>query len=332
MALFKKVTYKKLNCYVSIFLIGSVTLMLSGCSFKSAISKKDSSDYDQTYDLSDSQTEESSDPGYVTYDNNYEKSKKSGYNYLCISDRYGMSNNISLNEFRNQDDCIEKLYSFHELISKKLDYLEFYEQSAQKIGYYEGALNFVLEENEEYLNQVVTSENGKKEYVTTLNTIEIGKTLNEQLKDVILEGRCFNDDDFNYQNNNAIPVILGADYKESYKIGDTLSLYYIADTFNFKVVGFFPADYTLKHNIAIYSLNNFICIPFFDIEAISSCGLDKDFLFSYYLEKNNCYVAYDAKNSDDKKAKEEVINDIIKRTNICYGIDEAIYSQFEFSD
>lgn len=321
---------KKTNYCFLILFVGCISFALIGCVSNSASSDKKVEDSEDVYGSSSS-VNESSVPGYVTYDENDKEAVETGYNYFGISDRYDMNGDISLEEFYNQDNCIEKLYSFHELLSENLEYLEFYQQPVQKIGYYDGTISFVEDENKDYLNQIVTSDNGKEEYVTTFKTIEIGKTLNKQLNDVITSGRCFNDDDFNYKNNHRIPVILGSEYQKQYMVGDKLSLYYIADTFEFEIAGFFPEDYTIKSNSAIYNLNNFICIPFFEVTDISSCDLNKDFLFSFYLQKNNCYIAYNAEKREDKKAQEELTCDIVKRVEICYGVDECVYSQFKFS-
>jgi hypothetical protein len=64
------------------------------------------------------------------------------------------------------------------------DYFELSFQSAQKIGYYNGNIDFVLDNDKSMLNQEVEL-NGKKTYVTILKTVMIDCSISQILKDHI---------------------------------------------------------------------------------------------------------------------------------------------------
>ncbi len=64
------------------------------------------------------------------------------------------------------------------------DYFELSFQSAQKMGYYNGNIDFVLDNDKSMLNQEVEL-NGKKTYVTILKTVMIDCSISQILKDHI---------------------------------------------------------------------------------------------------------------------------------------------------
>ena len=64
------------------------------------------------------------------------------------------------------------------------DYFQLSFQSAQKIGYYNGNIDFVLDNDKSMLNQEVEL-NGKKTYVTILKTVMIDCSISQILKDHI---------------------------------------------------------------------------------------------------------------------------------------------------
>jgi hypothetical protein len=64
------------------------------------------------------------------------------------------------------------------------DYFELSFQSAQKIGYYNGNIDFVLDNDKSMLSQEVEL-NGKKTYVTILKTVMIDCSISQILKDHI---------------------------------------------------------------------------------------------------------------------------------------------------
>ena len=86
----------------------------------------------------------------------------------------------------------------------------------------------------------------------------------------VTEGRFFKKEDYEYEENsnpeNILPLVLGANYKDIYKIGDELNVrppLYKAPT-KAKVIGFLEKDYYFLTNTfmsTIENLNNRIIIP-----------------------------------------------------------------------
>lgn len=303
------------------------TILLTACCSGCSQDKNKALD---TPEQSSEQQVDAALPDYVTpvKDSTKNESPKS---YFQISDRYDMEGNLTLKDFYEQPGCIQKLHTFHKLLQENFEYMEFYEQPVQAMEYLDNPMDFVQSNDAEMANQSATDENGKEIYVTTLKTIEIGQTLNQQLEGVISDGRCFNSQDFIYQNNHSLPVILGSGYQELYRIGDILDLYYISDTFHFEVVGFFPPEYSLQLNNVSYNLNHFICLPFFDIEDIESCDLDKEFLLSYYIEKNSYYIAFPTDSEEEKIKQMNMIPLLAEESGVAFGANESIYTPFTFS-
>lgn len=96
-----------------------------------------------------------------------------------------------------------------------------------------------------------------------------GYLIGKYFKDVenveMESGRYFLDDEFKYSESRGLPVILGADYKEFYNIGDYFELDYCGKI-NVYVIGFLKDDaFILDNNNKVY-LNRYMLIPSFDIE------------------------------------------------------------------
>ena len=80
----------------------------------------------------------------------------------------------------------------------------------------------------------------------------------------ITEGRSFKSSDFDCQNKETIPVILGKNYQESFHLDDTFEGYYIGERRSFVVIGFTDAEsyFYLKSNNCMTSYENYIIMPF----------------------------------------------------------------------
>lgn len=103
---------------------------------------------------------------------------------------------------------------------------------------------------------------GEKLYST--KALYVSEQFFNEYKIKISDGRMFTDTDYWYHAGTTIPVLLGCDYKELYKIGDTFSGYsYMEEKITFEVVGFLEKDsffYSCQERNFV-AANRYILVP-----------------------------------------------------------------------
>ena len=82
----------------------------------------------------------------------------------------------------------------------------------------------------------------------------------------VIRGNAFSATDFLY-NGNRIPVLLGYDYLELYQIGDEITVLYAGYPLELKVIGFLDNTSSVHIGSTDISLDTYILLPSFDIEA-----------------------------------------------------------------
>lgn len=80
----------------------------------------------------------------------------------------------------------------------------------------------------------------------------------------LASGRPFADEDFIFTQGDSIPVLMGADYKELYQIGDSFEANYLYASYRFTVQGFLAPGSQLVRAGTINELNQTILLPSFD--------------------------------------------------------------------
>lgn len=100
-------------------------------------------------------------------------------------------------------------------------------------------------------------ENGTIKYA--VKNITIGKKCQDYYDFKISEGRLFNDDDF--IDKSAIPVILGAGYRDYYNIGDKFEAEYLYIQKKYEVIGFLEANTAITVQGDITFLDRYIISP-----------------------------------------------------------------------
>lgn len=216
-----------------------------------------------------------------------EVSDKITGNYLQVIDCYGYPDCPTYKDAFLDKDFLYNLKNFNKELRDKYAYLEISFQPVQKIGFFEGDLNFVLDDDEKMLNQSVEI-NGEKKSVTTLKTITMDRTIAEILNSNVEKGRGFKEIDYT-RVETTIPVLLGNAYKEYYELGDELELNYLSLDVIFEVIGF----YNLGTNISVSNqeiiLDNYICMPAFD-DSTNIAASNEMFQKLYGIQKSKGYV------------------------------------------
>lgn len=147
---------------------------------------------------------------------------------------------------------------------------------------------------------------------SNIKAIYIDKKYSDNFHLNVKTGSNFSDCDFN--SSNGVPVILGAQYKKIYNIGDT---FHIFDWFTKKekeitVLGFLNENSYMYNNGSILSLDDYIIYP---MEQITDVNTDND-LYMFYLQDSLIHTDLNA----------ESIGLIRKKSNELNLYDYSIYS------
>lgn len=109
------------------------------------------------------------------------------------------------------------------------------------------------------------------EHITATEAIQVSENFFTLFPLKICEGRSFEPSDFNYGNDETIPVIMGNAYRSSFCLGDTFEAYYILERRSFTVIGFTDSgsDFYLSSSSRMVPYENFIIMPFENISEDS---------------------------------------------------------------
>jgi len=102
----------------------------------------------------------------------------------------------------------------------------------------------------------------EEEWYMDVNSLQMNQQSFEFFDLAILEGEGFLWENIHYSDHR-IPILLGADYRGIYEIGDTLEGIFYFTHFEFEVVGFLEVNSTLFYfNDPEYYLDRYIIIPY----------------------------------------------------------------------
>lgn len=239
--------------------------------------------------------------------------------YYGIASRYGAEDYPSFFEFFDSENSLERLKNLNKYLNENFDYLELAFQSLYYIGYYDGEEKFTKSYGTDLdtVNQVIADEKGKKMYVTDIKTMQLGKNYYKVFDNRIDIGRNFNIDDYNINDNNKeVNIILGNDYLQYYKLGDIIRLSLHQKLIDFKVIGFYKKDAFINWQNTDINLNQYIVMPFYEINYDPVD--DKDSLYQkiFYSQKNEGYIRIsESIKEDDNLIYKNYLNKIEEISN-----------------
>ncbi|MDF2841110.1 MAG: hypothetical protein K0Q99_1882 [Clostridia bacterium] len=230
--------------------------------------------------------------------------KKSDSRFFRVAGRYGGDDNPSFFELFSTEDSLKRLKAINKRFHENFDYFELEFQQLYYIGHYDGEEKFVnsFGTGIDSINQVVANENGKEIYATDLKTIQLGKKFYKDLENRIHIGNNFSIDDFSVNDSNkTVNIILGYDYLQYYKLGDTINLTLHQKSINFKVIGFYKKDTFISCQGTSFGFDQCIIMPFYDINYDPVDEKDELYQKIYYCQKNEVYIRLpeDIKIDDD---------------------------------
>lgn len=249
------------------------------------------------------------------------KKEKDCKESLKITDRYDTKNEISLYEFFDEPDSLNKLQNAYPLMLSHFgsQYLEIGEQYVEYIGLCDLDEKFIaggLEAKNQEIEEI-------NKIITPLNTVQLGRSTinNIELNKMIESGREFTIEDFALDDSIVtIPLILGNNYKNQFEINDSFSFFYLGKEFSGNIIAFLSKDSAIKlGDTKTMSLDNTIVMPSFEINTNYS---NADFNKTQLLVKTEGYVLYE--NKEEYQNIIDKIELIKESTGIQYSYIEDI--------
>lgn len=176
------------------------------------------------------------------------------------------------------------------------DFIHFYlDDDFSMIKKFENIDNFIANPS----SNVIDGE----EYLA-VKGFNIDKDMNKQFKMKLISGTGFEDKDFE-AIQDVMPVILGYDYDDKYKPGDTIT-YFDSVTSKIKkyiVRGILEEDtsllYKINTNASFLNLNSSIVKPFVDLDKLPKSELMTTYNSQVFNFFNTSYFLFDVSKSDE---------------------------------
>lgn len=235
----------------------------------------------------------------------------------------GYTNDDALDILYAHDTIYQNLKEFNLTLNSDFDFYEITFQPLQSLQYFNLDNKFIhRNRNGVIKNQEIVIE-GEKCYVTSLSTIQVNNNAYNKFLNSLAKGDSFKAEDFNYENDNIIPIILGNDYLQYYDVGEIIKLNYLQRNIDFKIIGFLNKNTVLTINDFDYVLDTYICMPSFQIKNEFINEEDKTFQIRHYLQKNMGFINVKANKNYEKEIitnYEEIIKDLANKNNLDYSI------------
>lgn len=271
-------------CVIFLFFL----LFLSGCGHK-AVYNSNNMEFISSQDSMD-ETDE------INFETHQE------LKLIGVVDTY--ANASELTALFEDHDSLERMISFNQILNDQFEFYEIYNQPLQSKFYWNMDDSFLkCYDGVPIKNQEIEID-GENCFISTLNSFQLNLNAYNHFFDFIGEGRGFCESDFQYKRNEKVPIILGNDYKSYYSIGDSIKLNYLGKDFEYEIIGFFEQGLNIKIENSEYSMNKYLCVPFFEFDGNVIDDSEKVFWLRCYEEKNLGYI------------KVDIINDLIEEETI----------------
>lgn len=162
-----------------------------------------------------------------------------------------------------------------------------------------------------------------------VNSFSVDKNMFSNFKLKTVYGTVFATEDFE-KEEDIIKVMLGYDYKDFYKPGDTLIIYDDNDRVRrAEVVGILEKDSFLLNKVdttdIFTNLNSYIVIPYIDLDKLDKSRLLKNHSIQVFDLINNSYFIFEGSTTDDEINKVIIdINNKLESLNIGSQIIENV--------
>lgn len=230
--------------------------------------------------------------------------------YQKILLRFGHDNNPEPSELFASYNFLDTEKEINLTLNQNHDYIELKFQPLHYIGNYTGKKGFAI--SEDTINQEINT--GLESFISTdLKTMQIGERFFMNFPLQISKGRTFESKDFIIsEENEMVNIILGSNYVNEYNLNDVLNLELATKEIKLRIIGFLEKDVTLsaRHDnkpLEDIILNDYIIMPFYDIEYSPNSEEEKLYQQIWYSLKNEGFI---------RPNKEETIDNLKKDIDI----------------
>lgn len=192
----------------------------------------------------------------------YNNDKKSSVSAITNDNEYRITDSMvtseSLTGYFADPNKLNNLKNFYIALANNKNYI-YLDKTCQGI-YIQNTLetNIFLEGYEQGDENYFDDESGNRYELFKNVTINAATQSYYDFK--VIDGRNFESTDFTY-NNNTIPVMIGYDYKDYYKVGDTFTGEYLSCNFNYQVIGILDKNTLINIQDEIMVLDRYIVSP-----------------------------------------------------------------------
>lgn len=143
--------------------------------------------------------------------------------------------------------------------------------------------------------------------------LQISENVQKDFSLDVNEGRLLKSRDFQYQYGKHIPVVMGASYRDKFKVGDTFKAEYLFSSFSFKVVGFFCKDANIRFSSEVIPLNEYIVMP--SVNFLDNPSTEHEYVTQkiHYANKTSGTIKVSSEEYDNALIE---INTILDRSNV----------------
>lgn len=211
------------------------------------------------------------------------------------------------------DLFVASLHEFNEELnsSSEVDFYEMGIQAVEFIGLWNKPKDLANGYGHKDLTDQHVAVQNKEIYITPVDAFVISQKTQTKLG-----LHYFSKEHFIYEGE--IPIVLGYGFKQYYKIGDTIPLMYLRESFDAKVIGFFEDDLQFDEFLHCSSYST-VLIPYMEnIEDRDDYQDEYNFIQTYNSFKNSGYLYI--KNAEDFDSRKNSLEKLAQK----YGLDYTL--------
>lgn len=259
-------------------------------------------------------------------ENNDKAQENTDNKYYKLSSQYGTDKNTSFRDLFESEDALSRLKKLNKELKDKFDYWEIEFQPLFYVGYYDKDEKFIYSIDSK--NKIAKNDEGEEMYVTGIKTLQMGNKASSKYNKLIEMGDNFSAEDFIINSDGEmVNCILGNNYKEYYNIGDEIPLVLHQKIINFKVIGFYKQGTSVsQYKGNEVKLDNFMIMPFYDINYNPTDEMDDLYQKIYYTQKNEGYIK--SENIDDlrKNSERDDFKNLVQNLSNKYNLKYLLIS------
>ncbi len=147
----------------------------------------------------------------------------------------------------------------------------------------------------------------------SIGCIQVSKNVQDQMEWTCTEGSLLEESDFHLSEGAYIPILLGANYGSTYRIGETFKLSYLYQDYTFQVKGILDPSAGIRYSLFYRGkIDDTIIMPSFDMLYTPE---EKDGFVSELLHYSNKTCGYILVDTDKYKQTEQMFSEWFEKYN-----------------